>query len=97
MLFFPLATSKHLSFVSINWATIFVDKKEVIATLPLVGRVGVEPTHQQGTDLQSAAFGHFATLPYVAGLVGFEPTEWQSQSLLSYRLTIAQYFFIFTN
>lgn len=33
---------------------------------PLVGRVGVEPTHQKGTDLQSAATLRLRRLPIYA-------------------------------
>ena len=81
-------------FMKPRWATISVDKKEVIATLPLVGRVGVEPTHQKGTDLQSAATLRLRRLPIWIGLGGSKPKNsaslhfycWGSVSSWTFRL-----------
>ena len=42
---------------------------------PLVGRVGVEPTHQKGTDLQSAAALQLDRLPKYNALSNIHPTS----------------------
>ena len=80
--YYPFVCNYQDLFFYIQASNFAVDWKAEITKLPLVGRVGVEPTHQKGTDLQSAATLRLRRLPIWIGLGRSKPKN--SASLYFY-------------